>query len=78
MLVQDLNWIAVDTLRCTIRVKVKIRSRANLASAELVPINAGVRVIFDYAQKGIAPGQAAVFYEEEKVFGAGIISNIEE
>ena len=35
--------------------------------------NETVKVEFDEAVKGIAPGQACVFYIEDKVLGGGII-----
>jgi tRNA-specific 2-thiouridylase len=32
-----------------------------------------VRVLFDTPQCGVAPGQSAVFYMQERVLGGGVI-----
>lgn len=39
----------------------------------LHPETGGIRVSFYENAKGIAPGQSAVFYENEDVIGGGII-----
>jgi tRNA-specific 2-thiouridylase len=70
----NLNWIAVEALSSTTEAEVKIRSGAKPAKALLEPHGALVRVIFDAPQKGIAPGQAAVFYKGDVMLGAGIIN----
>ncbi len=74
MKVKELNWISISCLEKPMRVKVKIRSTMNEASAELIPIkNQEVAVVFDEPQWAPAPGQSAVFYENEVVVGGGII-----
>ncbi len=53
-----------------IEAKVKIRSRhAGVVSKILPDGNGGVRVEFSRAQRGVAPGQAAVFYDGSRVLG---------
>ena len=69
----NINWIAVEKLEADIRAEVKIRSGAEPAPALLRPEGDKVRVTFDQPQRGIAPGQAAVFYQGDVVLGAGII-----
>ncbi len=69
----NLNWIAFASLSSAVEAEVEIRSRAEPAKALLEPQGDMVRVIFDEPQKGIAPGQAAVFYRGDVVLGAGII-----
>ena len=59
------------------RAKVKIRYNSTAHSALCTPIDKSVfRVKFDDPQKSITPGQAAVFYEGERVVGGGIISRV--
>jgi tRNA-specific 2-thiouridylase len=56
------------------RVSVRIRHRHEAASALIE--NAGddeVLVTFDAPQRAITPGQAAVFYDSDRVVGGGWI-----
>ena len=71
----DLNWIAIENLSGRIKIQARIRSSAVASPARLEPQDANVRVVFDTAQKGITPGQAVVFYDDDTVVGAGIISD---
>ncbi|MCI0337749.1 MAG: tRNA-specific 2-thiouridylase [Acidobacteria bacterium] len=75
MIVQRVNWIAIEDLTRPITVTVKIRSRAEEAAATLTKNeNGSVLVTFDEAQRAITPGQAAVFYDSDIVVGGGWIS----
>jgi tRNA-uridine 2-sulfurtransferase len=75
MIVTRPNWIAIETLTEPIRVSVKIRSRAEEASATIAPHEAGkVLVTFDELQRAITPGQATVFYDSDIVVGGGWIA----
>jgi tRNA-uridine 2-sulfurtransferase len=74
MIVKRVNWIAIDDLDETLRVTVKIRSRADEAGATLRKTEDGsVLVSFDEAQRAVTPGQAAVFYDGDLVVGGGWI-----
>jgi tRNA-uridine 2-sulfurtransferase len=74
MVVQRVNWIAVEDLAEPLRVSVKIRSRAEEAAATLTKREDGtVLVTFDEAQRAVTPGQAAVFYDGDVVVGGGWI-----
>ena len=74
MTVARVNWIAIEELTEPIRVAVKIRSRAEEASATLSKGEDGsVLVTFDEPQRAITPGQAAVFYDDDVVVGGGWI-----
>lgn len=56
------------------RAEVRIRSTHPGAPARMEAETEGsVRVIFDQPQRAITPGQAAVFYEGDKVIGGGWI-----
>ena len=67
------NWLVddADQLR---RAEVQIRYQTQPAAAavELLP-NRRCRIVFDQPQRGVAPGQAAVLYERDRVFGGGWI-----
>ena len=70
----DLNLIAVDRLVESHRIKAKIRLQHTEAGATLFPHeNNRAKVIFDEPQMSVTPGQSAVFYERDIVFGGGII-----
>ena len=54
------------------QVKIRYRSRPALATVEVLPGNR-FRVAFDEPCRGVAPGQAAVCYEDDRVLGGGWI-----
>ena len=66
MRVSDLNWIGEDQRE----VSVKVRSLAPAVPARIV----GDWVTFDRPEYGVAPGQAAVFYEDSRLLGGGWIA----
>jgi len=80
--VAGVNWIAGEPPATPVRAAVKIRHRHEPARAWVEPLAADdapsadssqVRVRFDQPQRAITPGQAAVFYEGERVLGGGWI-----
>jgi len=52
---------------------VRIRYRQPLEKARLYCREAGIYVIFDKPQRGVAPGQFAAWYEGDEVIGSGVI-----
>ncbi len=56
------------------RVEAKLRYRSPAAPARVEPAGRGFRLSLDEPAYGVAPGQAAVLYEEDAVVGAGLIS----
>jgi len=54
------------------QVKIRYRSRPALATVEVLPGDR-FRVAFDEPCRGVAPGQAAVCYEDDRVLGGGWI-----
>ena len=72
----EVHWIRTD-----LRMKegesrdylVRIRYRQPLQPARLFCRKNGVYIIFETAQRGIAPGQFAAWYEKNEVIGSGVI-----
>jgi tRNA-specific 2-thiouridylase len=73
-LVDDLNWIAFESLDEPLEVEVKIRSAQNAVGARIDPFgNDAVNVTFHLPNDSITPGQSAVFYQGDRVIGGGVI-----
>ncbi len=70
----NVNWVAGEPPSASFRAEVKVRYTAREAPAEVMVDNGEqVKVRFDAPQRGITPGQAAVFYDGEVLLGGGII-----
>lgn len=68
-----LNWIEPEP-SAPVRVTAKTRYSQREAAATVTPLPDGrVRVDFDEPQRAITAGQAAVFYDGERVVGGGTI-----
>ncbi|MBF6602075.1 MAG: tRNA 2-thiouridine(34) synthase MnmA [Sphingorhabdus sp.] len=67
---RDINWIGGDYEG---PMQVKVRSMAKPTQARLD----GDRLVFDNPEYGVSPGQAAVFYHEDRVLGGGWIEKTE-
>ncbi|MDJ0618562.1 MAG: tRNA 2-thiouridine(34) synthase MnmA [Calothrix sp. MO_192.B10] len=73
-IVERVNWVSIAEPSSPIRAEVQIRYRSAPIPVTIVPLgNFRVRVVFDEPQFSVTPGQAAVWYEGEKVLGGGII-----
>ena len=67
------NWL-IDQPAAPIRCQVKIRYRSPAADATLTPLEGGRFLVnFDQPCHGVAPGQAAVCYQGDRVLGGGWI-----
>ena len=73
----ELHWIrpdlemAVGEVR---RYRVRIRYRQPLQDATLLRREDGMYILFDSAQRGITPGQFAVWYaDDDEMIGSGVI-----
>lgn len=74
MLVTKLNWIKYDGITNGMEAMAKIRYKDKGSLANLYTNEDGNITAKFYEQvKSIAPGQSAVFYEEDDVIGGGII-----
>jgi tRNA-specific 2-thiouridylase len=76
--VEQVNWIAGEVPRGPIRARVQVRHRHRSVAAEIrADATGGARVSFDEPVRAVAPGQAAVFYDEasdEEVIGGGFLA----
>lgn len=69
------NWISVPAPTHVLRVWAKIRSRHPDTPATVTPLEDGsLDVEFDHPQLAVSPGQACVFYQEDRVVGGGWIA----
>ena len=73
--VEQCNWIAIPELKEPREVVVKIRYNHKGTPAKVFPEDQSgwVRVELAEPLRGITPGQASVFYEEDRVLGGGWI-----
>ena len=70
--VDRLNWISIADLREPMRVLAKIRHRHEPAPAVISPKgDSQIEITFDTPQRAITPGQAALFFDENRVVGGG-------
>jgi len=73
-LVTQINWIGTDPPDKSISVHTRIRYRHQEAESILMPLeDDSATVRFSEPQYAITPGQAAVFYQAERVLGSGWI-----
>jgi tRNA-uridine 2-sulfurtransferase len=72
--VKHVNWVSIAEPTTPIRAEVQIRYRSQPVPVTVIPLeNSRVRLVFDEPQFSITPGQAAVWYEGDRVLGGGII-----
>ena len=70
----EVNWVSIEPPSEPMRAEVMIRSRSKPAPATVEPTGHGeMNVLFDEPQRGVAPGQAAVFYRGDLLLGGGWI-----
>ncbi|MBD2777404.1 tRNA 2-thiouridine(34) synthase MnmA [Iningainema tapete] len=68
------NWVSIAEPSTPIKAEAQIRYRSPAVPVTIIPLeNSRVRLVFDEPQFSITPGQAAVWYDGEKVLGGGII-----
>ena len=75
LIATEVNWIAIEQPRQTIKAKAKIRYLHQGAEATVTPLMDGdkAHVKFKEPQMAITPGQAVVFYNRDCVIGGGTI-----
>jgi tRNA-specific 2-thiouridylase len=75
---EDVRYVAGRPPASPFRASIKVRSHAAEAPALVTPLGDQARLQFEQPQRALAPGQAAVFYDDERVIGGGPISIVEE
>lgn len=72
----SLNWIAepFETLTC----KAKFRHRQKDLAVEVKPDEKGIRITFLEPARAVTPGQAVVFYDDDRCLGGAFIDEVYE
>jgi tRNA-specific 2-thiouridylase len=74
LVVEDVNWLLPEAPAESFEAEVQIRYRHAAARAWLTVTGEGVNVRFVEPQRAVTPGQAAVFYQGDRVLGGGWIA----
>jgi tRNA-uridine 2-sulfurtransferase len=76
IVVREVNWLGDQPLPAAgVRVEVKLRSTMPPVPANVdIDAQGGAEVRLDEPQAGVAPGQACVFYRENRLLGGGWIA----
>ena len=72
----EIHWIRPDLAMSEgeiRRYKVRIRYRQPLQDATVIMRSNGLYILFDAPQRGITPGQFAVWYDADEMLGSGVI-----
>ncbi len=73
LLLHEVSW-SIPMPTAPLRTSCRIRYRHREAPATVLPLaDRTAKVVFDEPQYGVTPGQAAVFYTEDRVLGGGWI-----
>ena len=73
---KEIHWIRQDLVMKAGEVRpymVRIRYRQPLQRASLHMTEKGMYIMFEEAQRGVAPGQFAAWYDGEELLGSGVI-----
>ena len=72
--VESVNWVSIAGPSKPFRATVKIRHKHEPAPATVEPLDEiGARITFDSPQRAVTPGQAAVFYDGDRVLAGAWI-----
>lgn len=75
LLAERVHWISGQTPDQAVEVTARARSRMADVAATVTPIGGDrARVVFAQRLKGVAPGQAVVFYDGDECLGGGWIA----
>ncbi len=72
----EIHWIRPDLAMVSgeiRRYRVRIRYRQPLQDATVIMRDNGMYILFDTPQRGITPGQFAVWYDGDEMIGSGVI-----
>lgn len=73
--VGDIHWINLKPEIDNLDLLVRIRHGGKLISSKLMVDNSKLKVELSEPQRGVATGQAVVFYQKEVCLGGGIINS---
>jgi len=75
LVAERVHWISGDAPAQPIEVQARVRSRSADVAATITPLPDGrARVHFAQTLRGVAPGQAVVFYDDDLCLGGGWIT----
>ncbi len=75
--VREVNWLLPEPAADGVAAEVKLRSMSRPAAARIFARGRGAEVMLETPQLGVAPGQACVFYDGDRVLGGGWIARQE-
>jgi len=76
LVASSLNWIAQDGITGPLKVMAKIRYNHKKAKALVSKLGAdSVKVEFSEPQEAPTPGQAVVFWQDDRVLGGATIES---
>lgn len=79
LIASQMNWISIENIDRSLKIRAKIRSLHKGAEAVLAPLDRErVYVKFRKPQIAITPGQAVVFYDGDIVVGGGTIERVND
>jgi tRNA-specific 2-thiouridylase len=77
VIVADINLIALEAIEQPQHVEAKIRLHHRAAPATVFPPENGMtKIIFREPQPSVTPGQSAVLYSGDIVYGGGVIQSV--
>jgi tRNA-uridine 2-sulfurtransferase len=72
--IEDVNWVSCGRPQGPLHAYAKIRHKHEPAPATIEPLDSNcARITFHAPQRAITPGQAAVFYDGDRLLGGGWI-----
>ena len=71
---ESISWINNNKIKYPINCYIQVRHQHTPVKCKINLIKKGFKVIFDESIRGVAPGQSAVFYDDNICLGGGVIS----
>ena len=74
--VSGLNWIGITPPICPFECSAKFRYRQSEQKVTVIPEGDKARVVFAEKQRAVTEGQYAVFYDQTRCLGGGVINKV--
>ena len=74
LIAQRVHWISGEIPKGPVEVQARVRSRMADVKATVTPMGDRAKVTFAQKLRGVAPGQAVVFYQDDLCLGGGWIA----